>query len=146
MGLRVYLKDNDGKTHFIDYGLDSSNYQAIIKTEIREESSKIKTYSGSKYVGIPEIDNPPKIKPNKKSKNKIPDYEIFDSDTHDTDTEYYWVSAICSNCNGTTQVAILKNDKVDKRGFRNLVCPKCLCVKTIHHAKWDGIKYVRIKN
>jgi len=156
MGLRVYLQDNDGAMSFIDYGLEGKNYKAVIRTEIREEKSKVKTFSGSKWVGIPEIDEREALqdlvveqKPEHKSKkktNKIPQYEIFDYKVHDTDREYYWVSTICSNCLESTQVAIPRNQKIDKRGFKCLSCPKCSVEKSLHHARYDHgkKKYIRI--
>lgn len=141
MTLRVYLINNDGTTDFIDYGLESSNYKGILKTEIREDSTKVKAWSGSKYVGIPEIDHPPKPKTKKSNKKKIPEYEIFNYKVHDTERDYYWVSALCSNCNESCQVAIPQKQKIDKRGFRYLSCRKCGCEKSLHYAKWDGKKY-----
>lgn len=145
MGLRVYLKSIDGKTDFIDYGLNADNYDAVIKTEIRTETSKVKTYSGSKFVGIPEIDQQIinlekpiiKLKTIKNTKSKIPEYEIYNYKVHDTDREYYWVSALCSNCYENTQVAIPRKQKIDKRGFKCLFCPKCGVEKSLHLAKYD---------
>ncbi len=156
MGLRVYLKDNENETTFIDYGLEGKNYKAIIRTEIREEKSKVKTYSGSKWVGIPEIDEKEglqqlvvkqksKIKPKKKT-NQIPEYEIFNYKVHDTDREYYWVSVICSNCNDNAQVAIPRKQKIDKRGFKCLFCPKCGIEKSLNLARYDygKKKYLKV--
>ena len=152
MGLRVYLQDNEGDTSFIDYGLEGKNYKAIIRTEIREENSKVKTFSGSKWVGIPEIDEreslqdqKPKLKSKKKT-NQIPEYEIFNYKIHDTDNDYYWVSTVCSNCLESTQVAIPRNQKIDKRGFKCLSCPKCSVEKSLYLAKYDHgkKKYVRV--
>lgn len=149
MGLRVYLQDNEGKTKFIDYGLEEKNYKAIIRTEIREEKSKIKTFSGSKWVGIPEIDErealqglvvEQKSKPKPKKKNQIPQYEIFNFKVHDTDREYYWVSALCSNCLESSQVAIPRKQKIDKRGFKCLSCPKCNVEKSLNYARYDSVK------
>jgi len=144
MGLRVYLQDNEGETSFIDYGLEETKYKAIIRTEIREEKSKVKTFSGSKYVGIPEIDQAedqkPKAKTKKKTTNEIPQYEIFDYKVHDTENEYYWVSAVCSNCLESTQVVIPRNEKIDKRGFKCLSCPKCSIEKSLHLARYDSVK------
>ncbi|MGI9567069.1 MAG: hypothetical protein ACR2LL_08675 [Nitrosopumilus sp.] len=143
MTLRVYLKQTDGETNFIDFGLNADNYDAVIKTEIREDSNKIKTYSGSKYVGIPEIDDPPKPKPTpKKQKTKtfLPEYEIFNYKVHDTDREYYWVSAVCSNCDESCQVAIPRKQKIDRRGFKYLFCPKCGVEKSLHYARWNHQK------
>lgn len=149
MGLRVYLRQTDGKTHFIDYGLAAENYDGIIKTEIRTDLSTVKTYSGSKYVGIAEIDNPKSntiTKSKIKHKKKIPEYEIFNYKVHDTDREYYWVSSICSNCNESAQVAIPRKQKIDTRGFKSLFCPKCGIEKTLHYARYNYTtkKYVKL--
>jgi len=140
MTLRVYLRQPDGKTHFIDYGLNADNYDGIIKTELRTESSKVKTYSGSKWVGIPEIDHPitlTKTIHKNKQKKKLPEYEIFNHKVHDTDREYYWVSCVCSNCYHNTQAAIPRKQKIDKRGFKCLICPKCGVEKSLHYARYN---------
>ena len=156
MGLRVYLQTNEGETDFIDYGLEGKNYKSIIRTEIREENSTVKAFSGSKYVGITEIDEKevlqelvveqkPKIKSKKKT-NQIPEYEIFNYKVHDTDREYYWVSVICSNCLNNSQVAIPRKQKIDKRGFKCLFCPKCGVEKSLHLARYDygKKKYLKV--
>lgn len=140
MGLRVYLKDNDGKTDFIDYRLVGQNYQAVIRTEIREESSKVKTYSGSKWVGIPEIDerealqellvDPPKS------------YKIFDMVKDNTDRDVYWVSALCINCNHSQQISIPLRTKVNRNLINSMTCPRCKVPKSLRYAVWNGVKYV----
>jgi len=148
MELRVYLILNNGKTDFIDYGLQGKNYRGILRTEIREDSSKVKTYSGSKYVGIPEIDDPvldtsiTKIK--KKSKKHTTEYEIFNYKVHDTDRDYYWVSALCTNCLESCQVAIPRGEKIDKVALKKLACPKCGLKKSLNQAKWNGHEHVKV--
>jgi len=141
MTLRVYFITNDGSTNYIDYDLVAKNYKGILKTEIREDFTKVKAWSGSKYVGIPEIDNPPIVKKSKESQ-----YEIFNYKIHDTDREHYLVSALCSNCNETTQVVIQQKQKIYKKSFKSLVCPKCVVSGGLHYAIWNGIKYVRSGN
>ncbi len=79
------------------------------------------------------------------NKNKIPEYQIFNSKFHNTETEYYWVSALCLNCIESTQVAIPRKEKLNDIGFKGLICPKCGSEKSLHHAVWDGKKYVRVE-
>ena len=135
--LRVYLTDINGKTASHDYELDGSHYDKIIKTEILEETSKVKTWSGSKFVGIPEVDE-------QLEKEDDNQYEKFDYKIHDTDNHFYWVSALCSNCNETTQVTIKQGEKVNKLKIKNTPCGKCGCNKTLCQARYDGQKYVRM--
>lgn len=141
MGLRVYLQTKDGKTDSITYGLAGENYTAVIKTEILEESEKVIAWSGSKYVGIPEIDNPQRT-PKPKRKCHVDEYVIFDYRKHDTDLEYYWVSALCSNCKESQQIAIKKHSKVSNTKIRKVRCPRCKLKNVLNHAVWDGHKYV----
>lgn len=139
MTLRVYLKDNDGKTSFIDYGINTENYQSVIKVELYLESSKLKSWMGSKYVGISSIDTP------QKQKTSLKNYDVFDLDKHDTDTEFYLASALCSNCNNTTQIAIKKGDKLQSKKLYTIACSKCTLLKTLRFAKWNGHEYKVIK-
>lgn len=140
MGLRVYLKDNDGKTDFIDYGLAGQNYQAVIRTEIREDSSKVKTFSGSKWVGILEIDEQEALKELLVESPKS--YKIFDMMKDDTDSKVYWVSALCVNCNHSQQISIPLKTKVNKNLINSMTCPRCKVPRTLRHAVWNGVKYV----
>lgn len=141
MTLRVFFENKQGETEFQTWGLNAENIEAVLKTEVLEDSEKLKTWSGSKYVGLEEFDNPketPKktiVKPKKKT--KLPEYEIFNDKVHDTDREYYWVSALCSNCNDNAQVAIPRKQKIDKRGFKCLSCPKCGVEKSLNLARYD---------
>ena len=144
MGLRVYLVDNDGKTDSITYGLAGENYKAILKTEILEETQQVKAWSGSKYVGIPEIDNPQATKQPKR-KQHTDNYAIYDWRKHNTELEYYWVSALCTNCLESQQIAIRKHNKVSNKKIKQVECPRCKQTNVLNHAKWDGHKYVLVR-
>lgn len=143
MTLRVFLIDNDGNTSVHTYGLEAKNHKGILKTEILEDTMKVRAWSGSKFVGLAEFDDPPKPRV-KKSKSKTSKYEIFDWHNHDTDNKYYWVSALCSNCNESSQIAIPQGQKVDRNAIKKIPCGKCHCEKTLAYAKYDGHKYVRV--
>lgn len=69
------------------------------------------------------------------------EYQIFNSKYHDTDTKWYWVSALCGNCNESTQVAIPQKQKVDQHKIADLVCPKCIVSNCLRFAKWNGKTY-----
>ena len=140
MGLRVYLKDNNGKTDFIDYGLADRNFQSVIRTEIREDSSKVKTFSGSKWVGIPEIDEQEALKELIVETPKS--YKIFDMVKDDTDNKVYWVSALCTNCNQSKQIAIPLKTKVNRNLINSMTCPRCKVPKSLRYAVWNGVRYV----
>lgn len=139
MTLRVYLEDNDGKPHSIDYGLNGEDYQSIIKVEILEDSTKLKTWIGSKFVNISESPQSPKQQTTSKQ------YEIFDIGLHDTDFKFYWITAMCSNCNQTSQLAIPKGEAVQTKKVSNTPCNRCKISKTLFRVKWNGKEYVRTR-
>lgn len=141
MTLRVYLTDTSGSTGFIDYGLDSKNYSTIVKVEIREDKSTVKTWWDPTDVKFPKTDN----SKSKKKNSKTNSYEIFDQKIHNTETEFYWISAICSNCNHSSQIAIPKGEALQYKKLYKTFCPKCGLLKTLHRAKWDGHQYKVVK-
>jgi len=135
MTLRVYLTDNTGETAFIDYGINAENYRSITKVELREETSKIKN-----ILGVMEIETPKKSNI-LTSKIKLKNYEIFEPHKHDTDTEFYLMSALCTNCTDTSQIAIKKGEPCQSKKLHNTICPKCNLTKTLRFAKWKGHEY-----
>ena len=135
MTLRVYLRDNNGWTDFIDYGINAENYQSITKVELREETSKVKD-----ILGVIEIKTPKRIN-TLTPKTNLKNYEIFDSQKHDTDTEFYLMSVLCNNCNDTSQIAIKKGESIQSKKLHNTTCPKCNLIKTLRFAKWNGHEY-----
>jgi len=135
MTLRVYLKDHNGGTDFIDYGINAENYQSIIKVELREETSKVKNILGVIEIATPQRSNT--LTP----KTSLKNYEIFESQKHDTDAEFYWMSALCSNCNNTSQIAIKKRESIQSKKLHNTICPKCNLIKTLRFAKWNGHEF-----
>lgn len=139
MTLRVYLKDNEGKTSFIDYGINAENYQSVIKVELYAEASKLKSILDSLEIETPKRSNT--LTP----KTSLKNYEIFDLDKHDTDTKFYLASALCSNCNNTTQIAIKKGNKLQSKKLYTIACSKCTLVKTLRFAKWNGHEYKVMK-
>ena len=140
MGLRVYLQNNEGETTYIDYGLEGRNYKNIIRTEIREDSSQVKTFSGSKWVGIPEIDEQEALKELVVETPKS--YKVFNMREDDTKNKVYWVSALCTNCNQSQQISIPLKTKVNKNLINSMTCPRCKVPRSLRHAVWNGIKYV----
>jgi len=143
MTLRVYFEDEDGSVYSVEYGCDASKKAKIIKVELLTDVLKSKTWIGSKYVGIPEIDS--ELDKPKKKKKKTENYEIFDSSVHDTDKNYYWISALCINCQNSAQIAIKKNAKVDRKKLKPLKCPKCKIKGSLRQARWNGHEYKVIK-
>ncbi len=68
------------------------------------------------------------------------EYQIFNYKYHETKLKFYWISALCGNCNESCQVAIPQKETVDPVKINQLLCPKCCC-KELHFAKWNGKSY-----
>ncbi len=71
-----------------------------------------------------------------------PTYKQFD---YTTDGDYYWISALCSNCKDHSQIAILKGKKINSSRLLLMKCTRCKVVGTLHQAIWNGQMYVKIK-
>lgn len=152
MTLRVYVEHDDGEKRFIDYGLEASTIKSVFKVEVLQDESKVKTWMGSKWTGIKSVDDELKArdkqeeiqKAKKLLEEKQPKskYEIYDYKKHDTDHIWYWVSALCTNCNNSRQIVIKKGEPIIPNQFKLLNCDRCGVKGSLRYARWDGHKYV----